>query len=191
MNYRNAVIGVGILCGILLIALVYSFLTYTAMLRDKDAIISSLSGTGSDRDAIIADLQNQIDQKDSQINNLNSQVSNLQSDVTSLNQIIDLQKSTVWISDETISNTPNSYTYWTPTASYSGYVVVNVQSSTTSNTYVQVLYNSHGVSYDQRISVGSGGSAVFPILPASIEIRVGNTNLLNGATETVTVTYYY
>jgi hypothetical protein len=86
-----------------------------------------------------------------------------------------------------------SYTYWTFSASYAGYVSVYVQSSTSGATYVEVIYSAYGVSYDNQIGVGSGGySVTFPILPSSnIEIGVGNSNLINGATETVTITYYY
>jgi len=40
--------------------------------------------------------------------------------------------------------------------------------------------------------VGAGGTAVFPILPSNdIEVRVGNTNLTNSASEKVTVTYFF
>ena len=115
---------------------------------------------------------------------MNAQVSNL-------TNIVNLAKSTIWVNSQTISQPANSYTYWNISASYAGYVSVNVQSSTTTNTYVEVVYSSHGVNYDNKIVVGTSGTAVFPILPASIEVRVGNTNLINGATETVTITYYY
>jgi len=111
-----------------------------------------------------------------------------------LSDIVNLVKSTVWVDDQTISQPAHSYTTWTPvfSASYAGYVSVWVQTSTTTNTYVQVIYSAYGVNYDQQITVGTGGTAVFPILPClDIEIRVGNVNLLTGATETVTITYHY
>jgi hypothetical protein len=118
----------------------------------------------------------------------------LSGNITQKNQlqdIVNLAKSTTWVNSQTVSQPANSYSNWTVSASYAGYVSVCVQSSTTDTTYVRVIYSSHGVNYDNQISVGVSGTAVFPILPASIEIRVGNTDLLNGATETVTITYYY
>jgi hypothetical protein len=54
-----------------------------------------------------------------------------------------------------------------------------------------VIYSNYGINYNQQISVGSNGIATFPVMPSSIEVRIGNTDLLNGATETVTITYYY
>lgn len=217
---NTVAIGVGVLCFVLLIGIMAIYLTYNSMLRDKDAQIESLntqiaslggqpnpntSTEVSDLQAQIAslqgqvnDLQSQLSQKNadidslnSQIANLNSQIDNLNSQIADLNSIINLQKSTIWVDSKTVSQTASSYTYWTGTANNAGYVNVYVESSTTSNTYVEVKYSSYGVSYDNKITVGTSGSALFPVLPASIEVRVGNSNLLNGATETVTITYIY
>jgi hypothetical protein len=100
----------------------------------------------------------------------------------------------VLVNSAIVSQPADSYTYWSFNTSnvwYAGYLSVNVSSSTSINTYVQVIYSVHGVNYDNTITVGASGTAVFPVLPASIEVRVGNTDLVNGATETVTITYYY
>jgi hypothetical protein len=111
---------------------------------------------------------------------------------TDLNDMVNLAKSMVWVDDQTVSQPANSYTSWVFSTCYAGYVEVWVQTSTTTNTRVRVIYSSHGVDYDGEIGVGSSGTAVFPLLPSSnIEIRVGNHNLVSGATETVTITYHY
>ena len=121
-----------------------------------------------------------------------AQITSLQNQISDLTSIVNLAKSTVWVNNQIVNQPHNSYTFWTFSASYAGYVSVNVQTSTTDKTYVQVIYSSHGVSYNNQIGVGTGGKVVFPILPSSsIEIRVGNTNWISGATETVTITYYY
>jgi hypothetical protein len=189
--YRNATIGASVLCVFLIIAVAYSVLTYTTMLQGKDSEIlywqNQATSQSSDRNS----LQAEIDQLERDKANLQSQLNQKNSEIDNLNKIINLQQSTVWVNDETVSNPAGASTYWTRTANYAGYVVMNVETSTTTNTYVQVTYSSHGVSYDEKITVGASGTAVFPVLPATITVRVGNTNLLNGATETVTVTYYY
>jgi hypothetical protein len=116
----------------------------------------------------------------------------LQNQVNDLNSTLNLDKSTVWISDQTLEQPANFYTNWAPgfSASYCGYVSVRV-TSTTTNTYVRIIYTSYGANCDNQIVVGTNGTAVFPVLPSSsIEIRVGNTNF-NGANETVTITYHY
>jgi len=129
---------------------------------------------------------------DSDYDSLITQITNLQNQVTDLTNIVNLVKSTTWANEETVSQPANSYTSWTFSASYAGYVSVWVQSSSATDTRVRVIYTSHGVNYDGEIGVGSGGTAIFPLLPSSnIEIRVGNHNLVSGATETVTITYYY
>jgi len=119
-------------------------------------------------------------------------IASLQNQVGDLNSIINLEKSTVWVNDQTVSQPASSYTYWTVSADYAGYISVQVQTSTTTNTYVRVIWSAYGVNYDHQITVGTSGTAVFPVLPCSnIEIRVGNSNIVNGATETVTITYHY
>jgi len=129
--------------------------------------------------------------KNNIITYLNSQILTLTSQKNQFQDIVNLAKSTIWIKSQTVSQTANSYIYWTLSADYAGYVSVTIESSTSSKVYVRIIYSSHGVNYDNQITVGRSGTAVFPILPASIEIRVGNKNFLDGATETVTITYYY
>ncbi|MEM3743852.1 MAG: hypothetical protein QXW43_04920 [Candidatus Methanomethyliaceae archaeon] len=161
---RNVAIALGIICVLLAVGLVGAVMNYTSIISGKDSTIASL----------------------------NSQITNLKNQVNDLNSIINLEKSTVWVSDQTVSQPAGSYTQWKVSASYAGYVSVRVQTSTTDKTYVRVIWSSYGVHYDQSITVGVSGTAVFPILPASnIEIRVGNSNLFSGATETVTITYHY
>ena len=143
MNYKNSVIGLGVLCSILMVALFYSVVTYTRMLQDKDSIIASLSGVGSDKDTIISDLQNQINQKNSQISSLNSQIDSLKSaKVVSVN--LKAEDSRPFL------QTPRVHVY--------GYVV-NVGTNTAFNKKIHVvLYQSGGVvAEDTYINLGSVG----------------------------------
>jgi hypothetical protein len=174
---KSVAIALGIVCLILAGSILGALAYYGSQ-------ISSLNSS-------ISVLQDAVSTRDSQISSLNSQVSSLNSGLGNLTDIVNLSKSTIWVNDQTVSQVANSYTSWTDSASYAGYVVVNVQSSTSPNTYVRLIYSSRGVEYDHQITVGMGGTAVFPVLPGSIQVVVGNTNLVNGATETVTITYYY
>jgi hypothetical protein len=134
----------------------------------------------------IADYTSIISGKDSTINSLNSQVSSLKS-------IVGLSNSTTWVSEQTVSQGAGSYSTWTFSASYSGYVSVYVEISNVSDTNVEVIYFAYGVSFHQTQVVSEGNNiAFFPILPCSdITVGVGNGSILSGATETVTITYYY
>jgi prefoldin subunit 5 len=133
----------------------------------------------------IADLQNQISP-------LNAQISSLIDQVNDLTNTLNLGKSAIWIDNQPISEPANSYVDMNFAAYYAGYLSVWVQTSSSTTTYVRVIYSSNGVNYDNQITVGTSGTAVFPILPSgSIEVRVGNTSFMTGHTQTVTITFYY
>ncbi|MCZ2809181.1 MAG: hypothetical protein O2V44_07505 [Candidatus Bathyarchaeota archaeon] len=114
----------------------------------------------------------------------------MSSQVADLISIANLAKSTIWANLENISTQAGYETGWNVIANYAGYVSAQVFSSTTDNIYVRVTYSSHGVNYDNQISVGIGGTAVFPVLPAPIQISVGNPGM-TAATTIVTIIYYY
>jgi len=99
----------------------------------------------------------------------------------------------VWVNDETLSQPAGSYSSFTFSTAYAGIASVSVISSTTDTTYVRVIYSVYAVNYDNQTNVYRGDIQVeFPLLPTpNVEIRIGNTNLVGNATETVTITYYY
>jgi len=207
---RKVAIALGIMCVVLAVGLVGVVAYYTSIISGLNSQVSqlqtwlqenithyesqitSLRNQIADKDNTIASLNSQISQLQNRITSLNSQVSQLQSQVSELRAIVNLEKSETWVSQQTVSQPAGYYVYWIFSASYAGYIVVTVHSSTTSNTYVRVIWSSYGVDYDNTVYVGAGGTAVFPVLPCSrVEIRVGNTNLLSGATQTVSITYRY
>ena len=175
---KRAVIALGIICILLVAGLV--LVLFFGSPVDYNGYVSTHSHTDSD------------------YNSLSTQNTNLQNQVNDLTNTLYLDNSTIWVNDQTVNQTAMGYSYWTFSPSYAGYVSVNVLSSTSDLTYVRVIYSSLGVSYDNKTYVGSGGTAVFPVLPTNlvpmawgIQIGVGNSNLDYGATETVTVTYHY
>lgn len=117
----------------------------------------------------------------------------LQSRVRHLEEVVDIRCVDFWATEQNVSQPANSYSSWKNEVSYAGFLVVTVVSSTTNNTYVQVKYADYDslIIYDQRIEVGSSGSARFPILPTYIEVRVGNSDLTSEETETVSIAYVY
>jgi hypothetical protein len=109
--------------------------------------------------------------------------------------ITNLTQSTVLVDTANISQDASAYTYYTFPISNAGYVSVqllNFGPTRTDSAYVEVDYLSHGVNYDNKIWLHVGDTGDFPVLPTSnLEVRIGNGYLTNGATETVTITYYY
>jgi hypothetical protein len=201
---RNVAIALGIICIVLVAGLgVVLFMSYSptsgSLQKQLDDLtttynnyVSTHGHTDSEYDSLVtekANLQNQYQ-------TLVSQQAGLTSQIAELTSIVNLGKSTVWVNEQTVSQPAGglgiTYTTWTESAPYAGYVTINVSSSTTTSTYAEVMYLAYDVNYNNHVNIGSGGTAYFPVLPSSnIIVGVGNGNLINGATETVTITYYY
>jgi len=159
---RTVAIGLGIVCIVLLVGLVGAILVYSSI----------------------------IDDKNNKISDLNQQITSLSLQVADLASIANLSKSIVWLNFENVSIQAGYENVWTFISTYAGYVSVQVFSLTADDIYVRVNYHSHGVHYDNQINVGMGGTAVFPVLPATTQISVGNPSM-TAATATVTIIYYY
>jgi len=76
-------------------------------------------------------------------------------------------------------------------ADYAGYIVVS-GTSTTNSGYISVLdtwpnYPFNGYSYE----FGTGTNRTILVMPGTVRVSFGNGNTSNGATATLTVTYYY
>jgi len=149
------------------------------------AQLNTSNGTIQSLNSEISSLNNQITNLKAQLNTSNGTIANLQ-------EILSLSGTTVEINSQTISQPAGYYTYWTLSIPYAGYIVVEVLSSTSTNTYAIVSWSSYGVNYSDSVTVGSSGTVNFPVLPSSnVVVGVGNSDLIIGATETVTILYYY
>jgi len=188
---RNIAIALGIIIIILIVGLVGAIANYTSTISVKDSTIATDESQIASLNSQLSTANSTIASDTSTIASLNSQVSTLQSQVSDLTDIANLTKSTVWVDSQTISQPAFGYKDWTFPASYAGYVTFWVQSSTTTNTNVRVIYSFLGVTFDQQKTVHAGVTAVFPVLPASsVIVEVANPTS-SGATETVTITYHY
>jgi flagellar biosynthesis protein FliQ len=136
---------------------------------------------------VIADYTSIISGKDNNISNLQSR----------LNVLTFFTNSTKWVNSQTIMQPASSYTNWTFQAVYAGFVTVSVTRipvlTTPFNVSVEVKWFYAGVEYDKQTIIYQPSILTFPVLPASIEIRVGNFNLSGGEAlaENVTITYWY
>jgi hypothetical protein len=75
-----------------------------------------------------------------------------------------------------------------------GYVFVEAQSNSTS-TYVQIkysyTYDNKNMPFEYTVPLGEKGTALLPILPATLEIFVGNENAEDDNEVKAIVTLYY
>ena len=185
----------GIICILLAVGMVSVYVYQNNM---YNALKSSSSSSSSSLNAQITNLKTWLSGNETALATANAQITTLTSQLANANAINSLQDSTVVANDKTVSQGNGAYSDFSLSASYAGYVSVDVQSSTVAGTWVEISYSSNGVSYSQAYTgnqaINVGSSAVFPVLPSSsITIGVGNglSFLSSGATETVTITYYY
>lgn len=201
-----AVIALGIACIILAAGLVAAvFVVYPPTINDlksqiaeKDSTIASFNGTISSLNSQVAGLTtlaanyaSALNNSDSQMATLDSQISDLNSQISGLVNYLNLNASgTIPLNAAITVNPGANITIWSDVVPYAGYISVNVQ-STSSTTYVQMLYSSYGVNYDDTITVGKSGTATFPVLPGTVAMKLGNLDTVDSDNATATAAYYY
>jgi hypothetical protein len=191
---RSVAIAIGIICIILAVSLVGAFAYYMPMINDKNKTISSLNTQVSQLDSNVTSLQNQVTSDFTTIQEDNITIMSDKNTIANLtnqlNQLTILQnlvtnESQTLISNESIGLPFNWFWIGNYTA---GYISVQVSQS---ETYVRLTYSSYGISHNNTIVVGTGLTALFPILPStSIAISIGKTDD-STTNETVTITDYY
>jgi hypothetical protein len=161
-----------------------------AQITEKDSELSLLNMTIKALQNTLSQIANDIANKDSQIAALNLTISSYISTLSDYRSILLLQKSGLLYS-QNVTQDANTYTVlWSDQLDYAGVVTVAVQSSS-NTTYVETVYSSFGVNFDHNMTVGTSGTAAFPVLPGLVEVRVGNTEIAGGVTAAITATYYY
>ena len=164
-----------------------------SQVADKDLDIAALNAEIVALNGRIATLQVNLAQNASYIENLKEGIDILNSQVAGYLNIIYMNASGYLSLDGTVSqNASTSTVVYNMALEYAGYVAVTAQ-STSDTTYVQMLYNNYGVNFDYNVTVGTSGTAYFPVLPGEIEIRIGNTDAYIGdfINATTVAAYYY
>lgn len=192
---RTVAIALGMVCIVLVAGLVGAIAVYTPMVNNLKSQTAEKDNTISSLNSQISALNSSTSSKDSQIAALNLQIAGLNQQVSSIASILSLNVSTYLVHNQDVTLEPNASTIVFPTDQqtplyYAGYVYVAVQSSS-NTTYVEGSYSLYGIDYDNSVTVGTSGTAAFPVLPGSIHIRVGNTETVDSVNATITVTYYY
>lgn len=196
---RNIAILLGIVCTVLSIGLIIALVAYlptTAQINSLNTQIAQKNQTITGLNLQITALQSQIASLNSSNTNvqyLQNQISTLQQQMDSLYNVLYLNASALLVNNQAFSMAPYSnVTVWdqpdTP-LQYAGYLTVQVQSSS-NLMYIQVSYNSYGIAYDNVVEVGNS-TVAFPVLPGPVVIVVGNTELTDSVTATLTAIYQY
>jgi uncharacterized coiled-coil protein SlyX len=192
---RSVAIALGVICIVLAASLVVA--VANGSLSSDQQSITDLEEQVAEQTTKISSLNAQVTILQNQVNTLNSSISDYETQIADLTQenndyanIIALNMSATILDEEAITQDANATTtLLNDTLYYAGYIEIHVESSSNS-TYVQVSYTYEGLSYNQTVTVGTDGTAYFPILPAAVEILLDNTGAETNNV-TATITYYY
>ena len=194
------VIALVVVCVILAASLVGVIAVYVpnnsqAQLKEKDNTISSLQTQINALEYKLSITNSttyvsQIAYLNSQLSGLNDTLTSVYSDYASLQKIVRLGSSEVWYDNSFNQDANTATTLGTAEVDYAGYVVVQA-TATANTTYAQVLYTYGGIDMDFNQTIGTSGTALFPLLPGTVEIRMGNINQSDANNVTATITHYY
>ncbi len=177
-----------------------------AIYQPLDSQITTKDNTINDLNARISQLESsQVNNSTSvsgttqaymdQISQLNAELSDLNDSYVTANNIAQLQESgLLYDSSESgtsiVQNANSTTNLWNDQLDYAGYVVVQA-TATANTTYAEAIYSFSGVNFDLNQTIGTSGTAIFPVLPGPVQINIGNINQNDTNTITVTATYYY
>jgi len=166
-----------------------------SQIAEKDTELAALSSVVSSLNTQVSSLRTNLAQNESYIANLEEGLDVLNSRLDGYFNIISLNVSAYLFQPATQSLTQDansSTVMFQSQLDYAGYIIADVQSSS-NTTYVHVLYSYYGVNYDHNVTVATNGVAYFPVLPAVVTIRVGNTEPTgsDSVDSTVTAVYHY
>jgi cell division protein FtsB len=163
-----------------------------SQVAEKNTNIAALNSQVSSLNSQISSLQDSLEQNESYIANLEEGIEILNSQIAGYLSIIYLNETDYLPIDNVSQNASTHTVLFNGTLKYNGYVAVSAE-STSNTTYIQLLYSSYGVNYDHNITVGTSGTAYFPVLIGEIEIRLGNTDTYAGdfINATATARYIY
>jgi cell division protein FtsB len=200
ISWKPVAIALVLVCIVVSAGLVGVLAVYLPMVSDlnsqiaeKNADLATFTTQIGSLNAQVALLQNSLDQSNSTIENLQEGVETLNLQIQSYLNLLYLNASMYLFSQTPVSQNASTYTpLFQDTIQYAGYVGVSVQ-STSNTTYVQALYSSFKVNYNNNVTVGLAGTAYFPVLPGTLEIRMGNTDAYQSdfINATATAIYYF
>ena len=204
---KTMVIALGLICIVLAACLVSALAVYMPMVSNLESQITEMDNQIVEKDSTISSLNNTLSSLRSQLSSLTNLIANYSyslnqsySEIDWLNSQISQYRSIIYLNEsgyllqpatQTLTQDANASTeIYNNIIEYAGYVSVAIESNSTT-TYVQVVYSSYDVNYDHNVTLGTSGTAAFPVLPGTIVIRVGNTELDDVVTAVVTVLYSY
>jgi hypothetical protein len=200
-NPKIVVIALAVICVILAASLVGVIAIYQpngsqAQLAEKDSTISSLQAQIASLEDRLANTANastyvtQIAYLNQQLLALNDTLTTTNADMLSLEKILQLQTSGTLYDANFVQDANTTTTVWNNQLDYAGYIVVQATASA-NTTYAEVIYSYGETNFDYNQTLGTSGTALFPVLPGTVVVKIGNTNQTATNSITATATYIY
>jgi hypothetical protein len=199
-NSNMKVIALAVICVILAASLVGVIAVYVpnnsqALLTERENTIASLQTQINALEYQLSNINTttyvtQIAYLNSQLSDLNYTLTSVYSDYVSLQKIVQLATSEVWYDNSFSQDGNATTTLGSAQVDYAGYLVVQATASANS-TYAEVLYTFAGINLNFNQTVGTTGTALFPLLPGIVEVRMGNINQSSVNNVTAKITHYY
>ncbi len=194
------VIALAVVCVILASSLIGVIAVYVpnnsqAQLTEKENTIASLQTQINALEYQLSTTNSttyftQIAHLNSQLSDLNDTLTSLYSEYNSLQKIAQLGTTELWYDNSFSQSANETTTLGTAQVDYAGYVVVQATASA-NTTFAEVLYTFGDINMDFNQTIGTSGTALFPLLPGTVEVRMGNINQSNTNNVTATITHYY
>lgn len=183
-GFKVAAAALGVVCIVLVAGFIWAYTYHTSIINDKNTTILN-------KDSQISDLQTWLDANRTEFQSYTSSHTHSNTEYDSLQSIANLGEQQTILSQNTINQGAGGRTLVASfQANYAGYLYVSL-TSTTTNAYVIVEYWYQGRLFSFQKTLGTSGDALFCLLTSSVAVYAGNSNLLNGATHTITAIYHY
>ncbi len=195
---RIMVISLALICIVLAAGLVGALAVYMPLVSDLESQIAEKNSTILSLNSQVLSLNSQVSSLQDNFEQANSTIAEYQEALESFNSQIAYYLSVIYLNESGYLFAPQSFTQaanasdiiYNDDIRYAGYVSVAVESSS-DTTYAQVAYSAFGVNYNNTVAVGTAGTAVFPVLPGTIVVSVGNIEPVGNVTGTISATYRY
>jgi hypothetical protein len=194
-----ALVSIVVILAASLVGVIAIYQPIDSQLAAKDNTINSLNSQILNLESELASQNNssstqayvnQITLLNQQLASLNDSFTAAQLDAYSFQSIIQLQESGTLYSNSLTQDANTTTIIWNDQLEYAGYVIVQA-TATANTTYAEVIYSYTGANFDYNQTIGTSGSAVFPVLPGIVQVNVGNINQNNSNNLTITATYFY
>lgn len=156
-------------------------------IQTQNNTISVLQSQVTNLQSQLSSMQAQASTLQSQELQANNQASSLQSQITSQQNLLNLQNVITETNNQEVNAPAGAKTQLADfSAPYAGYLTI---SGTTSSSNTQITVTDTAGASSLTFNFGSGGTLYVPIVPGTIDILMSNSNLVNGMTATISITY--